>query len=497
MKSLRTLIAVVVVGLASGVLRAVALVALVFLAPLAAGAQEDTEELRQQIERERQLLVEQMRQLQEQVERLDELERKLDASIEPTGEASAPLAMKSEADAPDSTGDSGSTGETPGEVLPGDVRETHELLTRDELISDDFPGSWPMFGKDKRLKIGGYVKTDFVADLDGTLEPKQFLLRTIPVEGTPEYGGDSYFEAFANESRFNLDVRSTDPDQVPIRAFIEGDFFSSDNEFRLRHAYISAGDFIIGQTWTTLSFLETLPYTVDFAAGDGVFGGRAAQIRYQRKVSDRLKFSVALEDVQFIGIQNANNLPGRPTTQLPYLALRADYRYDSGVLLLGAGLGQLHWDGGTEGPSDSEVQFALLAGGRHSLGGRAYASWNVSYGNGSGENILAFAGTEANAVLDADGVLDAFPSFSALVGFGYDWTASLSSNLGWAYGWLDTPDSRAPLALERGGTGHLNLIWQPSDDFSTGVEFMWGRTRAQNGSEGRAKRLQAMAKYEF
>ena len=449
--------------------------------------------------------------LQQQDQRILELEqtvKRLEAAAmgpspsttapdDPPSDSSPKISMESEANGPASTVASRPTDELADDALPGAVRETHELLTRDELVSDEFPGSWPMFGKDRRLKIGGYVKADFVADFDGTLDPKQFLMRTIPVEGTPEFGGDPYFDAFANETRFNLDVRSTDPDKLPARAFIEGDFFSSGNEFRLRHAYITAGDWTIGQTWTTLSFLETLPYMIDFAAGDGLFGGRAAQIRYQRQVSDRFKLSVALEDLQFIGIQNANNLPGRATSQLPYLALRGDYHYDGGLLLFGAGIGQLHWDGGAEGPSDSEVQFALLAGGRHSLGSRAYASWNLSYGNGSGENILAFAGTDANAVLDANGVLDAFPSFSAMVGFGYDWTSRLSSNLNWAYGWLDTPDSRAPLALERGGTGHLNLIWQSRDNLSAGVEFMWGRTRAQNGSEGDAKRLQVMAKYEF
>jgi hypothetical protein len=381
--------------------------------------------------------------------------------------------------------------------IPGELRETHQLLTRDELVSDEFPGSWPMFGNDTRLKIGGYIKTDFVADFDGTLDSTQFLMRTIPVEGTPEFGGDSYVDFFAKETRFNLDIRRSAPGKLPLRGFIEGDFFSADNEFRLRHAYITGGNFIIGQTWTTLSFLESLPYMIDFGAGDALFGGRAAQIRYQYPVNDRWKLSVALEDLQFVGIQNANDLPGRATSQLPLLALRADYRHDTGVLLFGAGIGQLHWDGGADGPSDSATQLSLIVAGRQNLGSRAYASWNVSYGNGSGENILAFAGTDANAVLDASGVLDPFPALSALIGFGYDWTSTLTSNLGWAYGWLDTPDTRADLALERGGTGHLNLIWKPDDDFSTGVEFMWGKTRAQNGAEGDATRLQLMAKYEF
>src|SRR6056300_646237 len=142
----------------------------------------------------------------------------------------------------------------PGQLegISGDVRDTHQLLTRDELASDEFPASWPMFGTNTRMKIGGYLKADFVADFDGTLDSTQFLMRTIPVEGTPEYGGDAYVDFFGKETRFNLDIRRIIPGAVPLRGFIEGDFFSEGNQFRLRHAYITAGNFIVGQTWTTL-----------------------------------------------------------------------------------------------------------------------------------------------------------------------------------------------------------------------------------------------------
>ena len=354
-----------------------------------------------------------------------------------------------------------------------------------------------MFGTNMRMKIGGHIKTDFVADFDGTLDPTQFLMRTIPVEGTPEFGGDAYVDLFAKETRFNLDIRRIVPGSPPLRGFIEGDFFSSGSNFRLRHAYITAGNFIAGQTWTTLSFLEAMPYMIDFAAGDALFGGRAAQLRYQRQVNDRWKLSVGLEELQFLGIQNASNLPGKATTQWPLLAVRADYRYDRGALFIGGSVGQLHWDGGSSGPSDSAVQVAVVVAGRQNLTEKAYATWHLAYSEGAGENIMSFAGTGANAVLDADGNLETFPAFSTVLGFGYDWTSTWSSNLSWAYGWLDTPDTRDPLALKRGGIGHVNLIWKPATQFSTGVELMWGETRVQNDAKGDATRLQMMAKFEF
>jgi len=389
----------------------------------------------------------------------------------------------------------------PGQVegLSGEVRDAHQLLTRDELDSADFPASWPMFGTDMRMKIGGYLKTDFIADFDGTLDPTQFLMRTIPVQGTPEYGDDPYVAFLAKESRINFDIRRIIPGSVPLRGFVEGDFFSAGNNFRLRHAYITAGNFIAGQTWTTLSFLEAIPIMIDFAAGDALFGGRAAQIRYQRSLNDSWKVSVAAEELQFLGIQNENNLPGKATTQWPLLAVRVDYKYDGGVVSFGTSVGQLHWDGGANGPSDSAAQFAFLVGGRQNVGERAYVTYHFSYSEGAGENIMAFTGTDANAVLDANGNLNTFPAFAAVFGFGYDWTSTLTTQGSYAYGVLDTPDSRAPLDLERGGVAHLNLIWSPknSEHFSTGAEIMYGKIRVQNGATGDATRLQLMAKFSF
>ena len=385
------------------------------------------------------------------------------------------------------------------EGISGEVRDAHQLLTRDELTSDEFPASWPMFGTNTRMKIGGYLKADFVADFDGTLDSTQFLMRTIPVEGTPEYGGDAYVDFFGKETRFNLDIRRIIPGAVPLRGFIEGDFFSEGNQFRLRHAYITAGDFVIGQTWTTLSFMEAIPVMFDFAAGDALFGGRSNQVRYQMSLNERWNLSVAAEEMQFLGIQNANNLPGRATSQWPLLAVRANYKYDGGLVSIGSSIGQLHWDGAANGPSDSAVQLAFLVGGRHNLGERAFATYHLSYSEGAGENIMAFAGTDANAVLDANGNLETFPAFAAVFGFGYDLTSTLTTQGSYAYGVLDTPDSRAPLALKRGGVAHLNLTWKPKNNgyFSTGVEIMYGKIRVQNDATGDATRLQLMAKFAF
>lgn len=436
-------------------------------------------------------------------ERIRELERKLEQlmgadNAAPESESPKVAAVKPETEFETAESEPLYEGDLGEEVsLVGDIRETHELLSGQELASSEFPSSWPMFGSDMRMKIGGYVKADFVADFDGTRDATQFLMATIPVPGQPDYGDSGYVSLFAKETRFNIDVRRIRQGSPPLRAFIEGDFFSSSSQFRLRHAYMTVGDYLAGQTWTTLTVLESLPFMIDFAAGDALFGSRTTQLRYQRRLNDGWKLSLALEEIAFLGIDNPNGLPGEATRQLPLFAARADYRWDSGMLVLGASLAQLHWDGGSSGPSDSATQYAFLLAGRQNLGQRSYASWNISYGEGSGENVMAFAGSNANAVLNAEGNLETIPAFAAVLGYGYNWNANWSSNLSYAYGWLDTPPSRDAFALKRGGIGHVNLIWKPVSQFSTGAEFMWGVTRVENDALGKAQRLQLMAKYEF
>ncbi len=386
---------------------------------------------------------------------------------------------------------------TSQKIFPaGDIKETNPVLSANDLIESDFPGSWPMFGSDVRIKIGGYVKVDALYDIDGTLDKNQFLMSTIPVEGQPEYEDHGYFSFFSKETRFNIDIRRIGEGKVPLKLFIEGDFFSSGNQFRLRHAYITAGNFIIGQTWTTLSILESLPFMIDFAAGDALFGGRTSQIRYQANIDKHIKIAVALESLDLLGIENANNLPGKASAKLPLFAARIDYSWTSGVLVIGSSIGQLRWDGGKDGTVNA-LQIDGVIAGRQYFGKNNYFAWNISAGKGSGENIMAFAGSQANAVLNSEGELETIPSFASVLSFMHKWSDQFSSNFSYAYGWLDTPESRAPLALKRGGVGHVNLIYRPYQRFSTGVEYMWGARRTTDESFGNASRVQMMAKFEF
>ena len=428
-------------------------------------------------------------QLKQKLNRLDELELRLADLEEDSAAIRQTLSPKV---APDSTA------KGLEQIPKGDLRDQNIVpLSGSDLVASEFLGSWPMFGTVFRMKLGGKVKADFLYDVNGTNDRTQFLLSTIPVEGTLEYGNSGYFNAFSRETRFNIDIRRVTPNSIPLRMFIEGDFWSSGSQFRLRHAYITAGNFTIGQTWTTISFLETITIYIDFAAGDALYGGRTTQIRYDHKIDDNWKFAVGLEMLEFMGIENPNDLHGEASLGLPQLAGRLDYYWSRGLALLGAQVAQLRWDGGGIGPDATALQSSVVFGVRIYIGKEDFFTLNTSYGKGSGENIMAFAGSKANAVLNNQGNLETMPALAFVVGYMHRWSEQFSSNLGYAYGWLETPESRAPFALAQGGIGHANLFFSPIKEFTTGIEYMWGTQKTTNGALGRASRVQCMIRFDF
>lgn len=371
----------------------------------------------------------------------------------------------------------------------------------DEATLEDptFPGSWSMLGKGNvRMKIGGYMKNDFIYDVNGTRDKTQFLMSTIPVKGEADYGSTGYVSFFSKETRINLDVRSK-VNNTPVQMFIEGDFFSTTGtQFRMRHAYIKVGNFTFGQNWTNLTFLETLPFIIDFAAGDALFGGRSNQIRYEKNINKHWMVGASIEYLSNMGIENPNELNGVAQSQLPLFSLKFVYNKNNTKLFFGSSIAQLHWTGGPEGMDASTPQLDVIFGGVQQLDRKNRISWNVNYGVGSGENILAFIGSNANAVLNSEGELVAMNSISALVGYTHHWNEKWSSNLSFAYGWLtNVPDTRDPFALKAGGISHINLVWQPLKYFSTGIEYMRGTQRTANDSMGTANRFQFMTKFDF
>ena len=375
--------------------------------------------------------------------------------------------------------------------------------TGQDLIDASFPKSWPLFGSKARMAIGGFAKLDYIQDFNGGYDRFQYELQNVPVEGdglTPQSG---YMNMHARESRLNVDVRSITETGMPIRVFFELDFYNLDRgpfnqTARLRHFYGVLGRLLIGRTWGTQTDLFAVPSTIDFAAGDAITGTRRAQIRFEDKLNHNLNFAVALEMLEFQGI-DANGFDGQESMQLPLLVGRITKSTSSGGrLFLGASAFQLRWDGQTSGPDATALGWGVSFSGREYFGaGNHYFRWMASYGQGWGSNIIATLGTTASAILRPDEKLETMPAWNIGGGVAINILPVLTANINTSWFGLEPSEFRAVNKMKLGGSGHVNLIWSPYKSVNTGIEFMTLYRENGDGKSGIGNRMQIMFKYLF
>lgn len=453
---------------------------------------------RQKLMEQQQMLELQLRETEEQKARLDRLEKRVYASpANRTDDGEAPVEKKKKENSLEAF--INMNNDIPPERIkigPYESRDSANVLTAADLVNDDFKGSWPLFGTDYRLKFGGYFKFDMLYDFDGTGNHTQFLISQIPVDGSADAEKSGYFNMFVNETRFNFDLRPSHSD-VPQQFFLEFGFFGGDSDYpRLRHAYMTYGNLLVGQTWATYVELASFVYMIDFAFGDALFGNRTPQVRWQEQISPEWSWAVAVEKMQTTGIYNPYNLNGEASEQLPLVTARVTQSTESGLHMLAVLAQQLYWDGGATGKDASATGWALIYAGRKNIFDNSYVTWNLAYGDGTSDIIMALTGSEANAILTADGTLETRRGYSVALGLGHKWNHTLVSNLSYAVTDLEE-NERAPQAVQSGYVGHVNLIWSPAEKLSTGVEYMWGHRENSDGARGDATRIQTMVKYDF
>jgi len=391
------------------------------------------------------------------------------------------------------------TGSTaaPDLVETGDIRRDQaNVTTASELASSTFPGSWPMFGTDFRMKIGGYFKADALYDVDGTGDEYQFLISQIPVSGTLEDGRAGYFNMFVRETRFNFDVRKSEG-EYPQKFFLEMDFFDESSfSPRLRHAYYQYGHLLVGQTWTILTELRAINYMLDFAYGDAIFGGRSVQVRWEQPINEQWSWMAGLENLSDPAIDSQGAV-GVASSKYPLLAGRMTYEDDSTLFTFGGMVDQLRWDGEGVGPDATATGWAVIMGGRQTFGPRDdYVAWSLSYGDGAGGNIAALAGQNTNATLLPDGTLETNKTYNVSLGYTHNFTDKLATNLN--YAWVEVATNSRPVdSIKKGSNAHANLIYKIWKSTFIGIEYMWGQRTNVSGADGTATRVQTSLQFNY
>lgn len=385
------------------------------------------------------------------------------------------------------------------------------------VTAGDFPGAIKLPGTNTSFKVGGYVKFDYHYSTQQGLGDS-FAVGGIPVPGSlgaAEFS-NGHSRMHARQTRFNIQTR-TPSDLGEIKTYIEGDFFgaggnelvSNSTSLRLRHAYGTIGNLLVGQTWGTFMHLGSLADTIDFAGPAGVWFTRQAQIRYTIPFSGGWKIDLAVENPQSAALVNTTTAggaavftgfgpggfvgsglggAGQQEDRIPDFVAKVTFAGDWGFVSLAGLLGAHDINAGaatfttltgtTTQLDDTELFWALHAGARISTWGKDSIYGNIAYTEGGGRTLYPFGPA---AYIDLTGTtpsVEGIDIFGAAIGYEHWWTDNLYSNLVYGITDFDYPGGlMAPVFLgfsETQQTVHANLWWAPVPRVRLGIEYIWG-----------------------
>lgn len=353
--------------------------------------------------------------------------------------------------------------------------------------------------------FGGYVKLDMMySDYDASYEGlgrDYYVPFTIPLSDGS--GGETYFDAHAKESRINFKSTHNLDNGDKIGTFLEMDFHNSaqGNEIisnswspRIRHAFFTYNNWLIGQTWWTFFNVGALPENLDFIGpAESTVFGRQPMIRY---TNGPWQFAVENPETSVRGYEGDGRSARTGDNRVPDLVARYNMSGDWGSFSAAGILRELRCDGCLPGVDDSTSGYGVSLSGKHKIGIRDDFRWMATMGSGLGRYLGTFL-TDA-AVADANGNLKAIDSWGAFASFRHFWTDQWRSNLTLGYSQVDNDTALTGTGVTSDASSvHVNLIYSPQPKLDFGLELMFANREIESGADGDLTRLQFSAKYAY
>ncbi|OTG76618.1 hypothetical protein B9T26_02075 [Acinetobacter sp. ANC 4169] len=336
----------------------------------------------------------------------------------------------------------------------------------------------------------GNVRADASYQAEGGAASRLYnQINTVPLEGTGERSDE--FKSTLSATRLGMDFK-TATSQGDVGGKVEVDFLGGPNfdNLRIRHAYLTYADWLIGQTWSNFAVPDYMPETVDALAYVGGSVKRTPQVRHTTKFTPKTNLVMALEDPKNASI----------TQRLPALTARLNHQFANNFNVSARAMGhekrvnnneEMAWGVGLGAKYEVIPGTTLKADYYHVKGDSSF----VSYSN-------------SGVVAQAEGGLVQSEFDSVTVGLTQQFNEKLRGTVGYGYMTFDeNQDYINALTNKTAANKDLwqawaNVFYSPTKPLSFGLEYVYGEREAfaaaPNGSKtGEDNRLNVVAIYNF
>jgi hypothetical protein len=385
--------------------------------------------------------------------------------------------------------------------------EFDSLKRNSNLDSSYQPSQKPTFITEfAEGKISGFVQPALYFDYNNIFDNDLFVTSEIPTQKLTNINFNR-FHFSANQSRLGFSFKFPKAG-TNTTAFIEGDFLSSakgvNTFFRLRHAYLTYGDFLVGQTWTNFGDVNAAPNTLDLEGPNSMPASRVAQVRWRRQITQRWNLLFALEEPKddYTPLDSANTLkPG-----LPELVVKPKYTFKNG-----------HWTNSLiykpiiytdkeysfkkQLPSwgfTSSLSIKLSDKKTKSLFGLRKRVFNIFgiIGDGTQGAVNDFGGLGYEAFPKDKATLETLLYYGGYISYSFVFRKRWSSTFVYSYLHQEKPTSTAQI-FKRSNYLAANAVLAINKYFTAGTEFLYGYKENHDKTSGSAFRILCIMRLLF
>ena len=351
------------------------------------------------------------------------------------------------------------------------------------------------------LSIGGRIQ------LDATYAWPQgaHSAKSIPLETTGENG-----QLVMNARSSRLWVKTRTPSEYgPIRALIETDFYgtpgtetnTNSHGLRLRHAYLQAGNWTVGQTNSAFNAQVTLDILLT-AINDTFV--RQPLIRYKYYENKSSTYDISFEQPETTLLDpDAQIITPKDDVAPDVIARVVHYRAwgEMGISLIGRYITQDHAelsDGTVLNSSDSTFGWGANISGKIKVFDYDDIRFAAHYGMGIGR-YLSYNAYAAGSI-DTNGNIELQPSFGGHIGYRHWWDKKLRSTISFSYaGTENNLDYITNLddVNRNVYSSQLNLLWMPLKNSLVGIEYAKAKRQVESGKVGNIDLVILMVRYDF
>lgn len=345
------------------------------------------------------------------------------------------------------------------------------------------------------FNLYGNVRADASYQAEGGAATRMYnQINAVPLEGVGERSDE--FKSTLSATRLGMDFKApVGAGDKALSAKVEVDFLGGaglDN-LRIRHAYMSYANWLIGQTWSNFAIPDYMPETVDALAYVGGAVKRTPQVRHTSTFSPATNLVLAVEDPKDGTITGIKQ-------RLPALTARLNHKFADNLSVSARAMGNEK-----RVNEDEKMAWGVGLGAKYEVvpGTTLKADYYHVKGDSS---FVSYANPGVVRATNGDLLQSEFDSIT--VGLTQQFNDKLRGTLGYGYMNFEQDNGYVtatvnPTAINKDlWQAWANVFYSPTKPLSFGLEYVYGEREAldaaTNGSnKGEDNRINAVAIYSF